>query len=468
MTEQNRDEFVERVQSLIGRSGAPVTAPDPVNQPMIRHWCEALDDRNPVYTDAAFAARSLHGRIVAPPAMLPVWTIPAAAPRGGGSPITAADIFRELAASGYTGVVGSALAQEYLRYLNLGDGVTAEYSVSDVSREKQTALGAGHFVTTVAEFRAGEDEPVGRSQLTLLAYKPGSAAGAARVTDRPGTTPRPLRPRPGISRDTRFFWDGVDAGELRIQRCKKCATLHHPPRVRCHVCGNYDFDYKVASGRGTVYSFVEPCHPQLPSFDYPYVVGLVELEEGTRLITNIVDVDAETVAVGMPVELVFRNPDPELALPMFRPRRPPRRDVTLRLDDVRVGEELPPCPVPIGARLIIAGAVASRDFSDIHHSDEAAVRRGLPGICMNGTTSAGLCSRYLTDWAGPEAILRRLDVRLGVPNFAHDTMTMSGSVRSKQDDGTNRIEIALRAYNRRGDHVRGSAILELPAKGGAR
>lgn len=467
MTDETRTDLFERIRGLTGPAAAPLAAPDPVNQPMIRHWCEALDDRNPVYTDPVFAARSVHGQVVAPPAMLPAWTIPAAAPRGVGSPITAAEVFRQLAAAGYTGVVGSTLSHEYHRYLKLGDSVTALYSVTEVSPEKQTALGAGHFVSTLAEFRAAGDELVGLLRLTLLAYKPGVADDTNAATSPAAAAPRPPRPRPGISHDTRFFWDGVNGGELRIQRCRRCATLHHPPRVRCHRCGSYDFDFAVSSGRGVVYSFVEPCHPRLPSFDYPYVVGLVELEEGTRLITNIVDIDVEKVEIGMPVELVFQAPDPDLVLPVFRPRRPPRRDTTLCFEDVRPGEELAPCPVPIGHRLIIAGAVASRDFSEIHHSDEAAIRRGLPGICLNATTSAGLCSRYLTDWAGPDAVVRRLDFRLGVPNFAHDTLTMSGTVRAR-DGETNRIEIALRAYNRRGDHVSGTAVLELPAKGGAR
>ncbi len=128
-----------------------------------------------------------------------------------------------------------------------------------------------------------------------------------------------LRPRPGISRDTAFFWEGITQGELRIQRCQSCERLFHPPVVRCPDCGIYDLGYLVSEGKGTIYSYVEPCHPKLPCFDYPYVVGLVELTEGTRLLTNIVDVAPNQVSVGMPVELVIRQTDPELALPMFRP-----------------------------------------------------------------------------------------------------------------------------------------------------
>jgi len=127
------------------------------------------------------------------------------------------------------------------------------------------------------------------------------------------------RPRPGISKDTQFFWDGCRAQELRIQECTGCGRLSHPPVVRCPKCGSYELAYKVAAGRGTLYSFAEPVHPPMPFMEYPYAVGLVELEEGTRLLTNIVDIAPEKLEIGMPLELVFRETDPEMILPMFRP-----------------------------------------------------------------------------------------------------------------------------------------------------
>jgi acyl dehydratase len=192
-------------------------------------------------------------------------------------------------------------------------------------------------------------------------------------------------------------------------------------------------------------------------------VGLVELEEGTRLLTNIVDIDPDSVQVGMPVELVIRRENSERPLPLFRPIRPERRTTTRARDSIRTGDELPACPIPITATLIVSTALASRDYQDVHHDRELAKERGSPDIFMNILTTSGLCARYVTDWAGPEAVVKRLSIRLGVPNYPHDTMTMSGSVRAERDG---RVELDIRGYNRLGDHVTGRVELELPAESG--
>ncbi|MFI5394251.1 MAG: MaoC family dehydratase N-terminal domain-containing protein [Candidatus Binatia bacterium] len=463
MTDAEGAAFLEQLRAQVRKVGKPALARDPVNQPMIRHWCDAMEDRNPVYTDAAFAAKSIHRTIVAPPTMLHVWMMPGNISRqidpGEESVLIRLDL------AGYTSVVATNSEQEYLRYLKPGEVLTGAESITDVSEEKHTALGAGHFVTMLTEYRDQAGATVGRMQFRLLKFKPGTGRAAQGEGTETPRGPRPVRPRPGISRDTQFFWDGFTAGELRIQRCDTCRRLHHPPMVRCPACGGYDFGYQVSCGRGIVYSFVEPCHPRVPAFDYPYVVGLVELEEGTRLITNIVDIDPEKVAIGMRVEVVFQKPDPGLILPMFRPQRPPHRRTTLSFDEVAVGDELPPCPIPVTTRLIVAGAIASRDYQDVHHDREAAVERGSPDIFMNIFTTGGLCGRYLTDWAGPEALMHSLKMRLGVPNYPHDTMTLSGSVLAKSmRDGRGLIEVGLKGYNRRGDHVTGTTVLELPCK----
>ncbi len=461
MTDAERAAFLEKLRTHIGRSGKPDLARDPVNQPMIRHWCDAMEDHHPAYTDSTFAAQSVHGHIVAPPPMLFTWTMPGNVPRKVDPDAPTSAVLAQLEAAGYTSIVATNAEHEYLRYLQLGDVLAAVQSVTDVSEEKQTALGTGHFLTTATEYRTQRSEIVGRIKFRMLIFKPGTGR-MAESGERPAGE-RPLRPRPGISRDTQFVWDGLQAGELRIQQCRGCGRLHHPPMVRCAACGCYDFGYKVSSGKGVVYSFVEPCYPKVAAFDYPYVVGLGELEEGTRLITNIVDLAPDKVPIGMPVELVLRHPDPELVLPMFRPQRPPRRATTRRADEVNAGDELPPCPIPITTKLIVAGAMASRDYQDVHHDRELAVKRGSPDIFMNILTTTGLCGRYVTDWAGPEAVMRSLKIRLGVPNYPHDTMTMSGTVQSKNsENGTGLIEVSLRGYNRLGDHVTGSVVLELP------
>ena len=138
------------------------------------------------------------------------------------------------------------------------------------------------------------------------------------MTDTDDRAPAAPRTKPGISHDTQFFWDGLEAGELRIQQCNTCQRLAHPPVTRCPQCGSYDLGHVAASGEATVYSFVEPLHPRTPAFPDRYVVAVVELAEGTRLITNLVDVDPDAVAIGMPVRLTIRE-DGGLTLPMFSP-----------------------------------------------------------------------------------------------------------------------------------------------------
>jgi acyl dehydratase len=142
----------------------------------------------------------------------------------------------------------------------------------------------------------------------------------------------------------------------------------------------------------------------------------------------------------------------------------PLRATTLRADDVAVGDELPALDVPITATAIIAGAIASRDFQDVHHDRDLARARGARDIFMNILTTNGYVGRFVTDWAGPEALLRRVDIRLGVPNHPGDTMRLTGFVREKRGG---EVTVDVRGRNALGDHVTGSVTLVLPDAGGA-
>ena len=130
---------------------------------------------------------------------------------------------------------------------------------------------------------------------------------------------RMRRPQPGITRDTEFFWEGVRNGKLLIQRCSSCQALRHPPGPMCPHCNSVEWDSVEASGRGVVYSFVVAHHPPIPPFDYPHPIALVELEEGTRFVADLVGIAPANVVVGMPVELEFQEPDGQQLLPCFRP-----------------------------------------------------------------------------------------------------------------------------------------------------
>lgn len=124
---------------------------------------------------------------------------------------------------------------------------------------------------------------------------------------------------PTITPDTQFFWDGVTDHKLLIQRCARCATLRHPPRPMCPTCNSLEWDTVESSGKGTLYSFVMPQHPPFPWFEPGYIVALVDLEEGTRLVSNLVDIDPDDAAIGMAVEVFYEHFDDGLVLPQFRP-----------------------------------------------------------------------------------------------------------------------------------------------------
>jgi uncharacterized OB-fold protein/acyl dehydratase len=323
--------LAERLRAFVGRPvGPPHRARDPVNQPMIRHWCDAVGDANPVYTDPEAAAASRHGGIIAPPAMLQAWTM-RGLDRSPGPPgeYLIGTLFALLDEAGFTSVVATNSDQEYVRPLRLGDHLTVSGVIEAVSDEKRTALGAGHFVTWVDTYRTDDGEIVGTMRFRVLKFRPSAnaaapanAAGPANSDHaRPANTPPApeRRPRPAISDDTRFFWEGVERGELLVQRCAACGELRHPPRPMCPRCRSLDWDAVRASGRGTVHSYVVPHHPRLPAFPERYVVALVDLEEGTRLVTNLIGVAPEDVCIGMAVELECTMVDDELVLPLFRP-----------------------------------------------------------------------------------------------------------------------------------------------------
>jgi acyl dehydratase len=326
--------LMEQLRGMVGTANAPEIARDPVCPALIRHWCDAMTDHNPVYTDPEFATRSIHGGIVAPPAMLNAWNMPGLPGRRGDD--RSMSPMRALDAAGFTSVIATNSEHEYLRYLRVGERLHASNELVDVSEEKQTALGLGHFVTSRTTYRTQDGEEVGRMFFRLLKFRPG--------TGRP------------------------------------------------------------ASSTGTGRS--------------------------------------ETGAPGG-----------------GKPARPPRRETTLPFAEVRDGDALALCPVPITTTLIVAGAIASRDYQDVHHDRDAAIRRGTPDIFMNILTSSGLVARYVSDWAGPEALLTALRIRLGAPNHPGDTLLLEGRV-AKADGG--RVELAIRGVNRLGDHVTGSALLRLP------
>ncbi|MBI4968647.1 MAG: Zn-ribbon domain-containing OB-fold protein [Rhodospirillales bacterium] len=133
------------------------------------------------------------------------------------------------------------------------------------------------------------------------------------------------KPVPAPDPDTKPFWDGCRKHELLIQECDACGRFHFPPAGRCPHCGATGSRWVKASGKGTVYSWIVVVHPvpkEVYAGEVPYVVALVDLEEGVRMATNIVGCDPHAVTANMPVEVSFQDVADDLTLPCFRPAKP--------------------------------------------------------------------------------------------------------------------------------------------------
>jgi len=179
MTDQSVDPVRAKLEVYVGRAIAPPTlAPDPVNVPMIRHWVDALDDRNPVYLDEDFAKTTRFRGIVAPPAMMQAWTMPRPKIEGiaerGGAPqeVSRDNPIAALDEAGYVGTLATNSELEFVRYLRPGDHVRTESECESISVRKKTSLGRGYFVTWVTRYTTGDGELVGRQLFRVLKFDP--------------------------------------------------------------------------------------------------------------------------------------------------------------------------------------------------------------------------------------------------------------------------------------------------------
>ena len=329
MTDTQEDPLRAQFDDWIGKpfsDSGPQWGPDEVNLPMVRHWVDALDDRNPVYLDSDFATNTRFGGVVAPPAMLQTWTmarprIEGIAERGGSAgEIDPENPISVLAEAGYSGTLATNSELEFERYLRPGDRVGSETALESMSERKATALGQGYFVTWVTSYTDATGEVVGRQRFRIFKFAPGS----------PPADPASRSKRPKAS-----------------------------------------------------------------------------------------------------------SPAPE-------------------------GEKLPPFDLQVTPTVVVAGAIASRDFMPVHHDRDYAQAQGAPDIFMNILTTNGYVSRYVTDWAGPESMVRNIAIRLGAPAIPSQALRFSGQVAStRREDGHHLVEVVVRAANDLGDHATGTVVLSL-------
>jgi len=423
------EELIRAAAARLAAAGEsdPRAARDPVNLPMIRNWLEAIDPGGPDDPDTV------------PPAMIQVWTMPGLhGVRAADDPL--GEMSRVLDEAGYTSVVATNCGQEYLRYLKLGEQLSVRSRLLDVTGPKRTALGEGWFVTSRSTwFSAGD--PVATMDFRILKFRPPTAVVPA--TTAPASTTAPIATSvtsvletpmlPQVTPDTAFFWDGTAAGELRIQRCAQCGAVRHPPGPMCPACGEpADGGYVVAAGTGEVFSYVVHHHPPVPGKRLPMVVALVQLPEGVRMVGEMPGVRPDQVRIGLPVRVTFTQAG-DMALPAWRP----------------ADGALPDRVIDVTPTFVIASALATRDFQDVHHDRDRAVVRGARDIFINILTTTGLVQRYVSAWA-PDAVVRAVSIRLGVPCHAGETLTLSGQVAAA--DGDEQV-VAVAGRCGLGDHV---------------
>jgi uncharacterized OB-fold protein/acyl dehydratase len=457
----------EQIMAL-GES-SPRFARDPVNLPMIENWLEAIGDANPVYTDPGFAAASVHGGVVAPPMMAQVWTMaglpgrPLASGLSGvretGDPT--GEMVRLLDEAGYTGVVATNSDHVFHRYLRHGEQVAVTVALIGLTGPKRTALGEGWFFTTRQIWYSGE-EAVATMDFRILKFRPQQSDPAASAKDSgsaaKAAAPGGLAMRPVVSPDTAFFWEGTRQGELRIQQCADCGALRHPPGPMCLKCGSLSQKYIVASGTGEVFSYVVHHHPPVPGKKLPLVIALVELDEGVRVLAEMPGISPHRVAIGMAVEVGFLPIDDELVLPVWQAAQPVGGPGQLPA-------VLPEMTVNVSATFVVASALATRDFTPVHHDRDRAVANGSKDIFVNILTDNGLLQRFVSQWAGPQALLRQTSVRLGVPCYAGDTLTFTGRVTSRV--GTmagERYQVQVTGRCGLGDHIIATAVIDVPER----
>ncbi len=140
-----------------------------------------------------------------------------------------------------------------------------------------------------------------------------------------------------------------------------------------------------------------------------------------------------------------------------------RRGASATSGEIAVGDELPPFDLPVTAAVIVAGAIASRDFMPAHHDKDFATSQGAPDIFMNILTTNGYVSRFITDWAGPLAMLRSINIRLGAPAVPGEALRFTGQVtQTRLEDDECVVEVSIRAANTLGDHATGTVVFTLP------
>lgn len=322
--DEQKKAFEAELYTWVGKDIAPPTPGlDLVNEAMIRHWCEVMGDSNPVYTNADAAAKTTKGGLIAPPTMLQAWSME-------GYPMAFAEsqdpstmdgqrqLHRFMEDHGFTGVLGTNCDQEYFRDLKPGDRVIAHTKIHSISEEKATGMGTGYFIETRTEFTDQHKALVGTMLFRVLKFKPAQAPKPV-AENAQAENKAPTRAKSVRGHDNAWWWEQLEKNKVVvIQRCKGCATLRHPPRPFCNQCQSGSWDFVTSKLEGEIFSFVELHYPEIPGYTYPLMCAVITLDEGTRILSNIIDCKPEELQIGKRVKGEVMQVDADNVLPQFR------------------------------------------------------------------------------------------------------------------------------------------------------
>ena len=304
------DTKIEKLRKqYIGQRVGPYYAWNAVSRAQVWQWCAAMGDENPLYLSG--------DAVMAPPTMMQMWTFRdvhgAYAP--GSVDQDVYEVLGKLDALGFSATVAVSYDQTYHSYLKAHDLVHHYSGIVNITDQKSTGLGEGYFVTEHAEYFNQNDVCFGEAKVTYFKYKP-----KARQPHQAATEIRKVeRIRPVENHDSAHYWQGLREGKLLLQKCNQCGTFRHPPQPMCEACQSLQWSCVASKGLGTIYSYTVIHYPEIPPFDYPNAIVLVDMDEGVRLAYQLVDVAPDAIQIGARVKTRIDEVQPGLSLPVFVP-----------------------------------------------------------------------------------------------------------------------------------------------------
>ena len=289
----------------LNRRVGPFYAWNPVSRTQVWQWCTAMGDNNPTYLKG--------DEVIAPPTMMQMWAFRDVhgnyAP--GSTDEDVYEVLKRFDEAGYSATVAVNYDQTYFEYLKEGDHVHNYSSIVDISDRKSTGLGDGYFVTESAEYFQQDDRKFGEARVTYFKYQPPKRTAAAAPT-------KIERIKPVENYDSAHYWQGLRDGKLLIQVCVECETPRHPPQPMCENCQSLEWRTVTSQGTGEIHSYTVINYPEIPPFDYPNAIVLVDLDEGVRIAAQFEPARSEALSIGQRVEADLVEVQENLVVPVFK------------------------------------------------------------------------------------------------------------------------------------------------------